>query len=210
MSKIEISGVLVSLVALSAVAAGCGGASAGASADVGVSANGGVSANAGVSADVGVDANASVGVGANASFTATTTVGTQYANAGTPGCVEEWVHMPVIINFPTSGTQMDAQNRAILDELWRSAQSRTDLRGVRIEGHTDRCGSEANNMVLSQQRAEMVAGELVTLGVPRERIMTIGYGSQMLRANDDCTPNHELSRATNRRVEFSLLICRGG
>ena len=210
MSKIEISGVFVSLVALSVVAAGCGGASA--SAGVGVSANGGVSANASVdaTADVGVSADVSAGVGANASFTATTTVGTQYANAGAPGCVEEWVHMPVIINFPTSGTQMDAQNRAILDELWRSAQTRTDLRGVRIEGHTDRCGSESNNMVLSQQRAEMVAAELVTMGVPRERIMTIGYGSQMLRANDDCTAAHELSRATNRRVEFSLLICRGG
>lgn len=206
MSKIEFSGVFVSLVALSAVAAGCGGASASA----GVSAGGGVSANASVDANVGVEANASVGVGAEASFTATTTVGTQYANAGAPGCVEEWVHMPVIINFPTSGTQMDAQNRAILDELWRSAQTRTDLRGVRIEGHTDRCGSESNNMVLSQQRAEMVAAELVTMGVPRERIMTIGYGSQMLRANDDCTAAHELSRATNRRVEFSLLICRGG
>ncbi len=210
MSKIEISGLFVSLVALSAMAIGCGGASAGvsANADVGVGAS--ANANVGVSADVGVSAGVSADVGANASFTATTTAGTQYANAGTPGCVEEWVHMPVIINFPTSGTQMDAQNRAILDELWRSAQTRTDLRGVRIEGHTDRCGSESNNMVLSQQRAEMVAAELVSMGVPRERIMTIGYGSQMLRANDDCTQAHELSRATNRRVEFSLLICRGG
>lgn len=208
MSKIEISGVFASLVALSMVAAGCGSASVGASADL--SAGGGVSANASVDANVGVEANASVGVGvgASANFTATTEAGTQYASAGTPGCVEEWVHMPVLINFPTSGTEMDAQNRAILQELWRSAQTRTDLRGVRIEGHTDRCGREANNMVLSQQRAEMVAAELVAMGVPRERIMTIGYGSQMLRANDDCSPNHELSRATNRRVEFSLLICR--
>lgn len=208
MSKIEISGMLASLMVLSALV-GCGG-SATASGSVGVSENG-VEANASASASVpgaelSADASHSATYGGTATATTPTSGGWAPAPAGT--CVEEWVHMPILINFPTGGTHMDTQSRVVLQELVRSAQARPDLRAVRVEGHADRCGREANNMVLSQQRAEVVAAELVALGVPRERITTIGFGSQHPRANDDCTPQFELSRAVNRRVEFSLLVCR--
>jgi outer membrane protein OmpA-like peptidoglycan-associated protein len=130
-------------------------------------------------------------------------------------CTEEWVHMPVLINFPTGGAELDAQNRAILQEVVRTAQSRQDIRRVRAEGHTDTCGAEVNNMALSQQRAENVALALVEMGVPRELIETVGYGSTQPRANEACETrtaraSTELSRQTNRRVEFSILVCREG
>jgi len=130
-------------------------------------------------------------------------------------CTEEWVHMPVLINFPTGGAELDAQNRAILQEVVRTAQTREDIRRVRAEGHTDTCGAEVNNMALSQQRAENVALALVEMGVPREMIETVGYGSTQPRANEACETRQgraqtELSRQTNRRVEFSILVCREG
>ncbi len=127
-------------------------------------------------------------------------------------CTEEWVHMPVLINFPTGGAELDAQNRAILGEVVRTAQSRTDIRRVRVEGHTDTCGSEVGNMALSQTRAEAVAAALVELGVPRELLETVGFGSTQPRANEECEQRRqeELSRQTNRRVEFSILVCREG
>lgn len=130
-------------------------------------------------------------------------------------CTEEWVHMPVLINFPTGGAELDAQNRAILQEVVRTAQSRDDIRRVRVEGHTDTCGQEVNNMALSQQRAETVAMALVEMGVPREMLETVGYGSEQPRANEACENRQarsatELSRQTNRRVEFSILVCREG
>lgn len=130
-------------------------------------------------------------------------------------CTEEWVHMPVLINFPTGGAVLDAQNRAILQEVVRTAQTRQDIRRVRAEGHTDTCGAEVNNMALSQQRAENVALALVEMGVPREMIETVGYGSTQPRANEACDSragrqSTELSRQTNRRVEFSILVCREG
>lgn len=194
MSITRFTSRLVPSLLLALAIPACGGGS------VGVRANAG---GVGVRADAHVSTpavNTEVVVGAE---THTTTV---VQTTGT--CVEEWIHMPVLINFPTGGTEMDAQSRAVLDELVRSAQGRPDLRAVRVEGHTDRCGRESNNMALSQSRAEIVAMELVRLGVPRERIMTVGYGSTQLRANDNCDRQHELSRATNRRVEFSLLVCR--
>ncbi|MBX3270503.1 MAG: OmpA family protein [Sandaracinaceae bacterium] len=121
--------------------------------------------------------------------------------------------MPVLINFPTGGAELDAQNRAILQEVVRTAQNRQDIRRVRAEGHTDTCGNEVNNMALAQQRAENVALALVEMGVPRELIETVGYGSTQPRANEACETRQarsstELSRQTNRRVEFSILVCR--
>ncbi len=125
-----------------------------------------------------------------------------------PPCAEQWVHMPMLINFPTGGATIDAQNREILRELVASAQARNDIRGVRVEGHTDTCGNELNNMILSQQRADSVASELVMMGVPREMISTIGHGSTQPRANEACGRQQQLSEQTNRRVEFTLLVCR--
>lgn len=124
-------------------------------------------------------------------------------------CAEQWVHMPMLINFPTGGATLDAQNHAILEEMVRTAQTRTDIRRVRVEGHTDTCGNELNNMQLSQNRAVSVANELVTMGVPENMIETVGYGSTQPRANEACEGRQEeLSQQTNRRVEFSLLVCR--
>ena len=124
-------------------------------------------------------------------------------------CVEEWVHMPVHIGFPTGGTEIDAQNRLILQEIVRTASSRDDIRRVRAEGHTDSCGREANNMALSEARATSVAMELVAMGVPREILETQGYGSTVPIADESCD-GARLSAAANRRVEFSILGCRQG
>lgn len=125
-----------------------------------------------------------------------------------PPCAEQWVHMPMLITFPTSGTEIDSQNREILREMVRSAQARTDIRRVRVEGHTDTCGNELNNMVLSQNRAVAVANELVMMGVPREMLETMGHGSTQPRANESCGQHQTLSEQSNRRVEFTLLVCR--
>lgn len=125
-----------------------------------------------------------------------------------PPCNEQWVPMPMMIGFPTGGAIIDQQNREILREMVASAQARNDIRGVRVEGHTDTCGNELNNMNLSQQRADATAMELVTMGVPRELISTVGHGSQNPRANESCGRQQQLSEQTNRRVEFTLLVCR--
>src|SRR5688572_10836395 len=60
----------------------------------------------------------------------------------TPTCGEQWVHMPLLLNFPTGGDLLDGQNQEILDEMVRSGLQRTDIVRVRVEGHTDTCGSE--------------------------------------------------------------------
>jgi outer membrane protein OmpA-like peptidoglycan-associated protein len=192
----------------------CGGANANANAGASVNSDGTVSADANASVDTPVG-----GVGASASATTPTGAPVDTAVYATPtegyatthqGCVEQWVHMPMVINFPSGGAIIDAQNRQILQEMVLSAQNRPDIVAVRVEGHTDTCGNEVNNMGLSQQRAQAVANELISMGVPSQRVQMVGYGSAQPRANERCDrrSREELSRNMNRRVEFSLLVCR--
>lgn len=125
-------------------------------------------------------------------------------------CTEEWVHMPVLIDFPTGGTEISAQNRRILEEIVHTAGSRDDIRRVRVEGHTDSCGHERDNQALSEQRALAVANELSIMGVPREMLETQGFGSRIPRGEEDCSGDQRITAQTNRRVEFTILSCREG
>lgn len=81
---------------------------------------------------------------------------------------------------------------------------------VRVAGHTDPIGSEAFNQDLSERRANTVANQLVTDGVPSDRITAIGYGESQLKVTEaECASAG--SRAAlieclqpNRRVEVTV------
>ncbi len=67
-----------------------------------------------------------------------------------------------------------------------------------IEGHTCDLGGEGHNLTLSQQRALAVKAQLVSLGVPPQRLQVIGFGeSEPVTANTD-----ETARSQNRRVQI--------
>ena len=64
-----------------------------------------------------------------------------------------------------------------------------------IEGHTDAVGSDNDNLVLSDRRAEAIAVALSsTFNVPPENLVTQGYGEQYLKVPT------EAAEQQNRRV----------
>jgi outer membrane protein OmpA-like peptidoglycan-associated protein len=65
-------------------------------------------------------------------------------------------------------------------------------------GHTDRSGSEAYNMGLSQRRANNVKAELVRLGLSAKEIATVAKGE----ANPLVPTKDGVREAQNRRVEI--------
>ncbi len=73
-----------------------------------------------------------------------------------------------------------------------------------VEGHTDDVGSDENNLVLSQDRAQAVVDWLVDRGVERSRLTPVGKGE-----SDPAVPNtSEANRQVNRRIQvfiFNLL-----
>jgi OOP family OmpA-OmpF porin len=69
-----------------------------------------------------------------------------------------------------------------------------------IGGYTDNTGDAAQNLKLSQDRADNVTAELVRLGVASDRLLAKGYGEQH-PVGDNAT---EAGRAQNRRI--SMLV----
>ena len=65
-----------------------------------------------------------------------------------------------------------------------------------VEGYADDPGDETTNQRLSEQRAENVRQRLVTLGLPPERIISVGYG----RGRPAVVCTQAFCAAHNRRV----------
>jgi len=82
--------------------------------------------------------------------------------------------------------------------------------GVRVAGHTDPIGSDAFNQDLSERRANTVENQLVTEGVPSDRITAQGFGETQLKVTEaDCAGAKNRAALIecfqpNRRVEVTV------
>ncbi|SFC54813.1 Outer membrane protein OmpA [Flexibacter flexilis DSM 6793] len=71
---------------------------------------------------------------------------------------------------------------------------------ILVEGHTDDVGTEESNDKLSQKRVDEVQNELTIVGVPADRIQTVGYGERQPIVPNTSAAN----RKKNRRVQFLI------
>ena len=72
---------------------------------------------------------------------------------------------------------------------------------VELAGHTDNVGSDAYNLKLSEERAEVVRQALIAKGIDETRLTAKGYGSaKPIYPNDN-----EEHKALNRRTEMIIL-----
>ncbi len=103
------------------------------------------------------------------------------------------------ILFDFAKSTLKAQARADLMGLATSLQ-RYDNTDVVVYGHTDSVGGDATNMRLSEERAEAAAQFLMSQGIPRYRITTVGKGETEPVASNES----DSGRALNRRVEIAI------
>ncbi|MEJ2622234.1 MAG: OmpA family protein [Candidatus Thiodiazotropha sp.] len=104
-------------------------------------------------------------------------------------------------NFPSGGTDIQADNFELLDKIVTAIQSFPNP-DVVVSGHTDSVGGEETNRQLSHQRAETVASFLEKVGgVDRTRLTAIGYGEERPVANNET----EIGRKSNRRIEVLII-----
>ncbi len=101
------------------------------------------------------------------------------------------------ITFDVDKADIKPESMGTLNMVAGVMKNNPDIK-FEIEGHTDNTGNAAHNLTLSQQRAESVKAELVSLGIDSSRLTTKGLGdTKPIDSND--TPE---GRANNRRVEF--------
>jgi len=103
------------------------------------------------------------------------------------------------VMFQSSSRKLTRNSYEALKALVATLKSNPELH-LTIEGHTDSTGIAAHNMLLSEQRANIVKSYLIKKGISADRITAIGYGQQRPIGDN----NSIEGKAANRRVEFKL------
>ncbi len=104
------------------------------------------------------------------------------------------------ITFDTGQATIRKNSRGALLKVVATLKEYPDIR-LEIVGHTDDQGDRDFNVQLSKERAEAVAGYLVSQGIPAERVSARGVGPDE-PIGDNKT---KAGRAKNRRIEFKVL-----
>ncbi|MET3822808.1 outer membrane protein OmpA-like peptidoglycan-associated protein [Burkholderia sp. PvR073] len=100
---------------------------------------------------------------------------------------------PILFDFDRYNLKPDV--RRIVERIGRTLKS-AGINGVRVYGYSDEEGEAAYDLELSRRRAEVVAIELVDVGLDGKQIAVVGKGKND-PVGDNRTPT---GRAQNRRA----------
>ncbi len=101
-------------------------------------------------------------------------------------------------DFGSSALLPEARERA--DQLVEFIQENSDIRRIRIDGHTDNIGRNRYNRALGQRRAEAFKHYLLAKGIAEKMVVVKSYGERKPKSSNR-TPT---GRAINRRVLVTL------
>ena len=105
------------------------------------------------------------------------------------------------ILFDTNKATIKPSSKMVLDDLGKALKENASVK-ISIVGHTDSDGNDAENLKLSEKRAQSVANYFTTnFGVEKSRMTTSGKGELEPISNNDS----EDGKKQNRRVEFNII-----
>jgi outer membrane protein OmpA-like peptidoglycan-associated protein len=110
------------------------------------------------------------------------------------------LNMPGGITFDTGKANIKPNFNAVLDDIANVMVKYPETK-IEVQGHTDNVGNNADNLRLSELRAQSVRSALSSRGVSSSRITAIGFGESMPVASNDTTSGRE----ANRRVEIKII-----
>jgi peptidoglycan-associated lipoprotein len=117
------------------------------------------------------------------------------AAAAAPQLAGAWYQ----VFFDTDKADLSPRGQLIVSKVADVVRTHDEVR-VTVIGRTDRAGTAAANMALSERRAELVRDALIAAGVPAARIDTswLGEGEQDVPTPDD------VAAQRNRVVDIVL------
>jgi len=101
------------------------------------------------------------------------------------------------IRFDVGKATLRPESMGVINEIYGMLAEHADV-NVSIEGHTDSDGDADMNQKLSEDRAETVMKQLISMGISSDRLTSKGFGESE-PINTNATPE---GKAENRRVEF--------
>jgi outer membrane protein OmpA-like peptidoglycan-associated protein/tetratricopeptide (TPR) repeat protein len=104
------------------------------------------------------------------------------------------------IYFKTDSFNILPESETELQELVAFLKDNPSIE-AEIQGHTDNTGPAANNLELSNKRAQSVMDYLVLHGIDKRRLESAGYGEEKPVAGNDT----EEGRRMNRRTTIKIL-----
>ena len=110
---------------------------------------------------------------------------------------------PIVLKnvfFATNSAELRPESKNELNKLKELLDDNPNMR-IRLNGHTDNEGDDADNLSLSDRRAHAVRTYLINKGILADRLEAKGYGETKPVASND-TPE---GRQKNRRTEFVVL-----
>ena len=106
------------------------------------------------------------------------------------------------VEFATNDHVILDRSAPVLRDVRSILASNNQIQTLRIEGHTDDRGDEANNLELSRRRGSSVRDWLVQNGIEAGRLEAFGCGQISPRVPN----NSRRNRQENRRVEFHITL----
>ena len=101
------------------------------------------------------------------------------------------------IRFDVSKATIKPESMGVINSIYDMLLEHSDI-SISIEGHTDSDGDNELNQKLSEERAQAVLKQLVSMGIDNARLTSKGFGENKPMDTND-TPE---GKANNRRVEF--------
>lgn len=108
------------------------------------------------------------------------------------------------IYYDTGSSRIRSEASSDLEKLTKFLKDNPGF-SIEIASHSDSRGSDASNLILSQARAQEVVNYLQKSGIPKNRLIPMGYGET--RLVNDCTNGINCTEAQheqNRRTEFKV------
>ena len=101
------------------------------------------------------------------------------------------------ILFETGKSAIQDESLPVVDQIFELMKSDPAIK-ISIEGHTDNAGDAAANKKLSTDRAKSVMDALITKGIDKARLSSVGWGQEKPVADN----RTDEGRTKNRRVEI--------